>query len=716
MMFGYEEINLSLAYPFIYLLLALVLLALYSVYVYRYTIPQIENYKKIILVSLRVLALLALCLILFEPILNLTNKLTLEPENLVFIDNSRSMMIDDGTNREIRIKEITDDFANNLSEDNISLYEFGNKINEVNADSLNLVDFSEGSTNLQEIFNYVRNSERNIASVTIISDGVITACSNPYYDALNLGIPVYTIGIGDTTQRKDVELKKILHNDFIYAQTPTSIIANISNKGFSGEQVSASLYEDNKFISRRNVVLSNAGIQSISFDYNPESSGEKKLSVQLSSLDGEFTTANNKQIFYVNVLSNKIKVLLLASAPSSDLTFVKSALERDENIQINSIVQISSDNFIDKLNYNLIDSAEVLYLIGFPSEKTPADLTGRIIKKIKEDKTPYFMTLSSGLNANFLSRLVDDLPFTFSQNIPGERQVQPYILPEAAANPILQYQGKNVPEIWNNLPPVLQPNGIFSARIESKTLAQISINNNVINSPLIIASSFSRKRTITLLAKDIWRWKLQTAPKGLDVFDNFIVNTLRWLKANEEQKPVRINTTKKNFSQGERVEFYGEVFDESLNPLSDAEVTIDISSGSNRYELVMQNVGPGLYEGSILINETGDFNYSTEATAGGRTLVNDHGSFNIGEIDVEMIDPVMNYGLLNLLAKDTGGEFYFPDNYKSLFSILNDLKINSSKEKIVISEISLWSNTWMLVIAIFLFAAEWFIRKRNGML
>jgi len=130
----------------------------------------------------------------------------------------------------------------------------------------------------------------------------------------------------------------------------------------------------------------------------------------------------------------------------------------------------------------------------------------------------------------------------------------------------------------------------------------------------------------------------------------------------------------------------------------------------------MQNVGSGLYEGSILINETGDFNYSAEATADGRSLGNDRGSFNIGEIDVEMIDPVMNYGLLNLLAKDTGGEFYFPDNYKSLFSILNDLRINSSKEKIVTSEISLWSNTWMLVIAIFLFAAEWFIRKRNGML
>ena len=33
------------------------------------------------------------------------------------------------------------------------------------------------------------------------------------------------------------------------------------------------------------------------------------------------------------------------------------------------------------------------------------------------------------------------------------------------------------------------------------------------------------------------------------------------------QDLVKINTTRKTYSQGERVEFYGDVFDESLNPL-----------------------------------------------------------------------------------------------------------------------------------------------------
>lgn len=715
-MFGYEDINLTLTFPVIYLFLSLFLIAAYSFYVYRYTIPQIQPFKKIVLVTLRVLALLILCLILFEPILNLSKKLTLEPSNFVFIDNSRSIRIDDGTNRLSTIKKIVNDFSVNASESNLTFYEFGNSVNPIDVDSLDKLNFSDGATNLQDVFKTVQNSEKNIASVTIVSDGVITSGSNPYYDALNLGIPVFTIGIGDTTQHTDVEIKKVLHNDIVYVETPTNIISTISNKGFSGDLITAALYEDNKFISQQTVKLSPSGIQNITFDYSPQSSGEKKLSIQLSSLKGEFTTANNKQVFYVNVLSNKIKVLLLASSPNADLTFIKNALKRDENIQVNSIVQISHNKFQNELNYNVIDSADVLFLIGFPSDITPQELLSRVITKIKDKETPFFFTLSSGISINKLQSFGNVLPFNIIQMIGGSKEVQPYLLPEQAANPIFQQTDKNPLNDWNNLPPVSQPNAVFSPRVESKTLAQIKMNNNVVNSPLIISSSFGGRRSIAVLAKDIWKWKLQIAPKGLDLFDSFIVNSLRWLRTGVDQKLVRVNTSKKNYSQGERVEFTAEVFDESLNPVSDAGIKIKITSQKNNYETDMQNIGSGLYEGSIIINETGDFKYSAEAVVNNHLLGKDEGSFNIGEIDIEMANPVMNYSLLNLMANESGGEFFFANDYSSLLNKLKELKINSSKEKIVTSEIALWSDTWLLVIAILLFSFEWFLRKRNGML
>lgn len=715
-MFGYQDLQISLAFSGIYLLIALILIAIYSVYVYRYTIPQIQPLKKILLVTLRVSALLTLCLILFEPILNLSKKLNLEPVNLVFIDNSRSIRIEDGTDRLSTVKKILGDFSGSASESNLSFYEFGNSVNPIGVDSLDEINFSDGATNFQDVFNSIQNSEENIASITIVSDGVITSGSNPYYDLVNAGIPVFTIGIGDTTQRTDIELKKVLRNDIVYAETPTSIVATISNKGFSGESITAALYEDNKFNSQQTVNLNPSGIQNITFDYKPQSSGEKKLNIQLSPLKGEFTTANNKQVFYVNVLSNKIKVLLLASSPNADLTFIKNSLKRDQNFQINSIVQISKDKFQENLNYNVVDSADVLFLIGFPSDVTPEELLNRVIKKIREKKTPFFVTLSAGTSMNRLSRFGNELPFSIAQTFNGSKEIQPFISPEQIANPIFRRADKNSLDSWNNLPPVSQPNAIFSPRVESKTLAQIKVNNNVANSPLIISSSFSGRRSIAVLAKDLWKWKLQVAPKGLDLFDSFIVNSLRWLRAGEDQKLVNVKTLKKNFSQGERIEFSAEVFNESFDPVSDAEIKIKISSEKNNYETDMQNVGSGLYEGSIVINEPGDFNFSAEATADNKILGKDNGSFNVGEIDIEMVNPVMNYPFLSLLANETGGSFYFANDYSSLLNKLRELKINSSKEKLVTSEIALWSDAWMLIVAVLLFSIEWFIRKRNGML
>ena len=715
-MFGYEEVSLNLTYPLIYLFLALILIAGYSYYVYRYTIPPVNKSRKILLVTLRALALLLLCFILFEPILNLNRKLNLEPSNLVFIDNSRSMTIEDGTKRSLNSKEILNYLLNNASQNNLLFYEFGNSVRDVNPDSLDRVNFSDGSTNLQDVFNYAKNSDKNIASVTLITDGVITSGSNPYYEAINIGVPLFTIGIGDTTQRKDVEIKKILNNDYLYAETPTSIIATIYNKGFAGEIVTASLYEDNRFISQQNVILSSAGIQNVTFDYKPEKSGEKKLSIAVTPLKNEFTDANNKKIFYVNVLSNKIKVVLFASSPSSDLTFIKDALKRDENFEVNSIVQIAPEKFLDKLNYQLIDSAEVFMLIGFPSNQTPGNLLNRVTSRIKNEKIPYFLTLSPDISLNRLSALGNDLSFTINQAMNGYREVQPQIIIEQSDNPILKQDDKNLTELWNNLPPVLQPNFTITPKIESKMLAEIKMNNNVLNIPLILTKNFSGKRSVTVLAKDIWKWKLQVAPKGIELFDNFIVNSLRWLKAGEEQKLVSIKSSKKNYSQGEKIEFSAQVSDESLNPVSDAEIKIKINSDKNEYETEMQNVGPGLYEGSILINQTGDFRYSGEALSNGRLLGKDNGSFNIGEIDLEMVNPVMNYSLLKLIADESGGEFYSPENYKSVITKIGELNRISSKEKILKSEITLWSDTWMLIAAIILFSLEWFIRKRSGML
>jgi|YelNatPaOPRAMG01_1025707.scaffolds.fasta_scaffold00372_12 hypothetical protein len=716
-MFNLEKVNINLAFPLFYFVIGLLLIAAYTFYIYRYTIPQVSTIKKMILVTVRALGLLCLLFAFFEPVLSLARKKNIQPINLVFLDNSRSMQINDGTNREATIRNFVSDLRENELLSSTKLFTFGSKVSSISFDSLQKLNFSEGSTNFSKIFLGITNAGKNISSIVLVSDGVITEGSDPLHTAEKLNIPIYTIGIGDTATRNDVIVKNVLHNDLIYAQTPTNILATISNIGFANKNASVSLYENNILVSQKNIILNPDGIQNVEFDYTPKTNGEKKLAVTVSNLPGEFTFANNKKIFYINVLSNKVKVLILAGSPSSDLAFIKNTLKSDNNLTVNSITQITNDKFIEKDNpKKLLDSANVLFLVGFPSKETPNNLLQQVIQKISEKNIPYFITLSNGIDFNKIKLIQNELPFSVNGINSGNLAIQPDVSTEQMDNPLLDNNASNPIIAWNNLPPVYQPDVNLAAKPESQVIARIKVNNVLLNKPLILTRILGEQKSVAVLAKDIWRWKLETVPQNLDLFDRFILSSVKWLNSKDDHKQVIIKTSKKIYSLGETVEFSAQAYDQSYNPVSNAKVFVKINHNNNNYDVLLNPLGSGLYEGTFQNNQPGDYSFDGVASLNGAKLGEDKGNFNIGEIDVEMLNPQMNYQYLTLLASQTGGMFFFNSNYKNLFEILKQKENTSSKEKIEVSEINLWSNEWLLLFAILLFGTEWFLRKRNGML
>jgi hypothetical protein len=275
---------------------------------------------------------------------------------------------------------------------------------------------------------------------------------------------------------------------------------------------------------------------------------------------------------------------------------------------------------------------------------------------------------------------------------------------------------QNAISAWENLPPVFQPDIRITLKPESELIARSKIKNVLTDNPLIVSRKLGNKKSIAVLAKEIWKWKLQTAMKDFDLFDRFIISSVKWLNTTEDQKQVNIKTSKKIYSLGEQVEFIGQVYDETFNPVSDAEVKVDIAGNGQKSEIILNSVGNGLYEGIFETSKSGDYTFSGDAKLENISLGKDNGSFNMGEVDIEMINPRMDYEFLSSLAERTGGKYFDQKNYAELFPILKRINETTSKEKIETSEISLWSNEWLMAIVIFLFGLEWFLRKRAGML
>ncbi|MFQ5454348.1 MAG: hypothetical protein ACE5D6_09210 [Candidatus Zixiibacteriota bacterium] len=81
-----------------------------------------------------------------------------------------------------------------------------------------------------------------------------------------------------------------------------------------------------------------------------------------------------------------------------------------------------------------------------------------------------------------------------------------------------------------------------------------------------------------------------------------------------------------------------------------------------------------------------------------------------------MVNPRMNYEFLNILANETNGKYFDRNNYDDVLNLIRSINEKSKKEKLVTSEITLWSSEWLMIITILFFSIEWFLRKRSGML
>ncbi len=711
-MLAFEKIDLTFAFnPFIFIA-ALILLGIYTFYIYRYTVPPVNRSKKAMLVGIRFLALLLILFIVFEPILTLANKHRIEPLNLVFIDDSRSIQIDDGTARKEKVKDFINESTDQLG--NISeFYSFGSRLKQVGQDSLENLSFNEGSTNFSDILKTLNKSEKNISSVTLISDGVITSGNNPVFSAEKSGIPFFVVGVGDTAGRNDIEIRNVLFNEYIYAESPTTISASIRNRGFQGRTVSAALYEDNKLVEQKEIQLTET--DNINFTYTPKTGGEKKLTFTISELKGEFTFANNKRVFYIDVLDNKLNILLISGSPSPDLTFIKNSLALDENLKVSSITQIGPNRYVEKENVEQkIDSAEIIFLLGFPTAETNAELLRKTADAINRKDVPYFITVTEYLDFNKLKAIEKELGFSLKRFNNRLLEVLPFVSTSDIKHPLLQNNAVNPVEAWNKLPPVLQPDADFSAKPESEVLAGTRINNVPVNTPLIVARKLANKRSVAVLAKNIWRWKLQTASKDLDLFDRFIVNSVKWLNTKEDQKQVNITTSKKVYPSGEEVEFNGQVYDETFNPVADAEVEVVVKKDRDEYKVLLNSIGGGLYEGTFQPESPGDYTFNGTAVNDNKKIGTDGGRFNIGEVDIEMSDPSMNIEMLSGLASVTGGKFFIAGEHQELFNIVKSINSKSSKEKTEVKELDLWSDERLINNCNSAFGDRMVYTKKNG--
>jgi hypothetical protein len=321
------------------------------------------------------------------------------------------------------------------------------------------------------------------------------------------------------------------------------------------------------------------------------------------------------------------------------------------------------------------------------------------------------------------------LPFTTISGSKQEMLALPDVKQQALASPVMKLTGTDEDaKAWNALPPLFRTETLVRLKPGADVLSTIKLNNVPLAEPLIVQHTLNNTKSLAILGYGLYRWKLlgfaADAAKGRaspDIFGTFFENGLRWLSTSNQGKFVRIKTTRKLYGSGEKVEFTGQVYDKSYNPLDNADVRVTLQSPAMKQtrEVVLSVLGGGRYSAVVEGLGQGEYSFSGTATVNGQTYGDDAGRFSIGEINIEYQNIRMNAAFLRHLAESTGGAFFtaeeIANNPDKLRSALQRHRGFQARPVTIRSDIPLWNLAWLLGAAITCFALEWFLRKRSGM-
>lgn len=720
-----STIDLSLSGNFFLFLVALLAILLFSIFTYRITVPPISRSLKVMLITLRVSSLALLILLFFDPLLSIIRQQTLPPMIGILIDDSQSMQIvDNGKERGESIRKFLDSesFRKLKSFGEVKFGVFGSNIkvmDDISADSLS---YAGERTDLYQALKFFKEktAQNNLKSIVLLSDGIITSGESPLLDIEEFETPLFTIGIGDTGEKKDLLVRKVLANEVSYVGDKIPVIAMVKNIGYKKDNAEVILESDGVILDRKLITLnSDEREYRIPLSFVAKNQGKQKLAVSVSEMHGEEITRNNRSLFFVTIHKSKMKVLLIAGAPSADVTFVRRSLASDANIDLNVIIEREGGGYYEgEINENEFRNSECIVLVGFPSRTSDQKIIQEIIKGTRERKG-LFVLLSRTIDFQKIKEMEEILPFSIETITPDEYQVFISVWNHPKSVLLFGLRKESMsPEKWSSLPPLFKHQALIRSKPESEIVAHVSLQTSETDEPLVVIRNSQGRKSLAVLGYGIWRWKMYA--DGLAGFktlaEEFLSNSIRWLTTREDEKRIRVNPSKDVFSEGEPIDFTAQAYDDNLNPIENANIELNIKDREKQYTLSLDHITRGQYEGMLAGIPEGEYSYEARVGIENQLIGTDSGNFSVGGSNAEFIETRMNENLLRQMAERSGGKYFDVDDWGRLGEEIKSLPKFLPETKREEARFPLWNLPWVYAAIVLLLAMEWFIRKRIGML
>jgi hypothetical protein len=694
--------SLLTQYPLWLAIFAVLLGVGYALFLYyRNDNVVFEKRSRIVMASLRGVAMALLAFLLLAPMLKMIRKQTDKPVIIFAIDNSESIAAgkDAGWYTGDYPKQLQKLVSDLGKQYDVDAYLVGDE-NQLTDNENVAVDFSDKSTNLSALFDDISllYANRNVGAVVMLTDGIYNIGSNPYYAAQKANFPVYTVGLGSDEQATDLFIADIVHNKEVLKGNRAPVEVKVQAGKLAGKTAKLTVSDDKGEVFSRTLQISgNQYFETVSFLVDAEQTGLKRFKVDLDELEGEITHKNNHAQFFIRVIESKDKIAIVYDAPHPDVAAIRSALEVSDNYD----VTVAS---VDEFKANPSEFGLII-LHQLPSQKHPASA---LLSQIRQNGVSAMYIIGKQTDLSAFNGLNTGLQIAQSKNMTNNATAS------FNSNFMLFSFSEEAQQLLPTLPPLESPFGTYKASVSSNTFMTQRISGVETKYPLVMFNDVNGAKIGVITGTGLWSWKVYdyVNTQNHDAFNEIVNKTALFLVAKNDKSPFRVRHNA-IFAENAPVEFSAELHNESGELVNTPDVKLTIrGSGDTTYDAQFskQNNAYYLNMGELPV---GTYTWTAKTQLGNKTYEKS-GTFSVQEIFVETANLVADFDLLKSIAQSTDGKFF---TRNELEKVAKEIKANDNIKPVASYQKKysmLLNSPWYLAAIVLLLGIEWFLRKWHG--
>jgi hypothetical protein len=662
-------------------------------------------YLKLILGIVRFISVFLVSFMLLSPFIRSISKEKEKPLIILAVDDSQSVVLNaDSMSYRGELLRDLDRLSARLSEiGDVRKYIFGDQLIQLKqGDGFSgTVNYDQQTTDISGLIGGLGNlyDNRNVGALIVVSDGIYNTGASPVYQAKEWPYPVYTVGLGDTSVRKDLIIAKVNYNRMVYLNNKFPVEIIIRADAANGQQSRIRIFHDNNPVESQDFIIDKDDFTgSFQIVLDAKKSGLQKYVIVLDPVEGELSQANNRKEIFIEVLDSRSRILIISGSPHPDVSALMQAITSNMNYEVEESLLVDFTGNIEK--YSLVIMHEL------PSVTEPADA---LLRSVEEKKIPVLYIVGTQSDLNRFNQWKSGLKIVKAGQVSYDEAV-PVVNPGFTA-----FSLSDGTKAWlSDLPPLVSPLGDYQVSNASRVLLNQRIGSVETSRPMILFNETLDGRTGVIAGEGIWKWRLYNYAKTKDhqAFNELINKTVQFLSLKDQKKNLRIYS-KSNFRENEPVIFDAEVYNESFELVNEPEVGLTIRNEDAKEFPYVFNKAGNAYHLDAGTFPPGNYSYQAQVTLGSN-IYNANGQFSVSAIDLEALNTVADHHLLFQLADGSGGKMVYPSEMDRLTEEIlarEDIRpVTYSRKKYE----DLLNKGWVLVLIAGLLTMEWFMRKRAG--